>query len=102
MTASLANEPFRVIGRERLFEASSFYSGYGHRHFDIHPDGERFLMINMGDRHAGQATLNVVLNWDFRFACPGWHLYTPEGRRAHETFFVAQSSNSGGRHLSPR
>ena len=63
MTASLANEPFRVIGRERLFEASSFYSGYGHRHFDIHPDGERFLMINMGDRHAGQATLNVVLNW---------------------------------------
>ena len=28
--------------------------------------------------------------------------YTREGRRAHETFFVAQSSSSAGRHLSPR
>ena len=26
----------------------------------------------------------VRLIRDFRFACPRWHLYTPEGRRAHE------------------
>ena len=25
---------------------------------------------------------------------PRWHLYTPEGRRAHATLFVAQSSSS--------
>ena len=43
-----------------------------------------------------------LLNRDFRFACPGWPLYTPEGRRAHETLFIAQSSSSRGRHLSPR
>ena len=39
---------------------------------------------------------------DFRFACPRWHLYTPESRRAHEILFGAQSSSSRGRHLSPR
>ena len=39
---------------------------------------------------------------DFCFACPGRHLYTPEGRRAPEILFVAQSSSSRGRHLSPR
>ena len=31
------------------------------------------------------------------FACPGWPLYTPEGRRAHETLFVAESPSSRGR-----
>ena len=36
---------------------------------------------------------------DFRFACPRWHLYTPESRRAHEILFGAQSSSSRGRHL---
>ena len=34
--------------------------------------------------------LNLIR--DFRVACPGWHLYTPEGRRAHETFFVMKDS----------
>ena len=62
MKASLDTEPFRVVGRERLFDASSFWDGFACRHFDIHPDGERFLMINMGDRRDEQS-LNVVLNW---------------------------------------
>ena len=44
----------------------------------------------------------VALGRDFRFACPRWPLYTPEGRRAHEILFVAQSASSRGRHLSPR
>ena len=39
---------------------------------------------------------------DFRFACPRWHVYTPESRGAHEILFGAQSSSSRGRHLSPR
>ena len=39
---------------------------------------------------------------DFRFACPGWSLYTPESRRAHEILFVAQSAGSRGCHRSPR
>ena len=41
-------------------------------------------------------------NRDFRFACPGWLRYTSESRRAHEILFVAPSSSSRGRHLSPR
>ena len=43
-----------------------------------------------------------VLIRDFRFACPGWLRYTSESRRAHEILFVAPSSSSRGRHLSPR
>ena len=42
------------------------------------------------------------VNRDFRFACPGWLRYTSESRRAHEILFVAPSSSSRGRHLSPR
>ena len=34
------------------------------------------------------------LRRDFHFACPGWHRYTPDRRRAHEILFVAQSSSS--------
>ena len=41
-------------------------------------------------------------NRDFRFACPRWHLYTPDRSRAHEILFGAQSCSSKGRHLSPR
>ena len=44
----------------------------------------------------------MSLDRDFRFACPRWHLYTPESRRAHEILFGVQSSSSRGRHLSPR
>ena len=53
-------------------------------------------------RAKGPPASNGIVNRDFRFACPGWPLYTPEGRRAHETLFIAQSSSSRGRHLSPR
>ena len=31
---------------------------------------------------------------DFRFACPGWHRYTPDRRLTHQILFVAQSSGS--------
>ena len=34
------------------------------------------------------------LRRNFHFACPGWHRYTPDRRRAHEILFVAQSSSS--------
>ena len=39
---------------------------------------------------------------DFRFACPRWPLYTPEGRPAPEILFVAQASSSRDCQLSPR
>ena len=33
-----------------------------------------------------------LLSWDFHVSCPGWTRYTPESRRAHGLFFIAQSS----------
>ena len=37
---------------------------------------------------------SIPLIRDFHFACPGWHRYTLDCRRAHEILFVAQSSSS--------
>ncbi len=49
------------------------------------------------DTDRGRA-LVIARSWrssrDFHFACPGWHRYTPDRRRAHEILFVAQSSSS--------
>ena len=33
MLASLETQPLRVVDRESLFDASSFWQGFGHRHF---------------------------------------------------------------------
>ena len=44
----------------------------------------------------GRSTNDMSLDRDFRFACPRWHLYTPESRRAHEILFGVQSSSSRG------
>ena len=41
-------------------------------------------------RHLPHSNLRVHLSRDFRFACPRWHVYTPESRRAHEILFGAQ------------
>ena len=60
---------------------------------------ERMMVLPMTHPTAGPMH---VLGRDFRFACPRWHLYTPESRRAHEILFGVQSSSSRGRHLSPR
>ncbi len=47
------------------------------------------------DGHDPRAGISIL-------PAPDGTFYTPESRRSHETFFVAQSSSSGGRHLSPR
>ena len=63
------------------------------------PDGTRILF----QLRLGQYIPNeIYISRDFRFACPGWPLIHPKGRRAHETLVVAHSSSSRGRHLSPR
>ncbi len=61
----------------------------------------RFRVLRSHLRDRRQEGFDAPIR-DFHFACPGWYLYTLESRRSHETFFVAQSSSSGGRHLSPR
>ncbi len=35
----------------------------GRAHYDIHPDGQRFLMMNMQGPEGPRPKINVVLNW---------------------------------------
>ena len=51
---------------ERLFDRQFYLPGPGLRHYDVPPDGQRFLMITTGesaDAGARRAEINVVLNW---------------------------------------
>jgi Tol biopolymer transport system component len=64
MAASLQSEPrFRVIGREKLFEGAHFWSRFFGASYDVHPDGRRFLVLNMRSADEEVAKINVVLNW---------------------------------------
>ena len=52
---------------ERLFDRQFYLPGPGIRHYDVSPEGQRFLMISTGgsaDAGAGTEEINVVLNWD--------------------------------------
>ena len=63
--AQVARDPdFRVVSRERLFDASSYRSDFNHRAYDVAPAGERFVMIRTVDRAAEDAgALIAVENW---------------------------------------
>ena len=63
----MLTEPrFEPLGLEVLFDAP-FYNPAAHRrHYDITPDGQRFLMIGTrsdADEGAVSPRINVVLNW---------------------------------------
>ena len=51
MVASLQAEPFRIVSSELVMEATRFWSGAaaraGRAHYDIDPQGDRFLMLDM-------------------------------------------------------
>ncbi len=42
---------------ERLFQLSDMID------YDIHPDGERFAVLQRGDTSSATSRINVVLNW---------------------------------------
>ncbi|MHC4189424.1 MAG: protein kinase domain-containing protein [Planctomycetota bacterium] len=65
MAALLQSEPrFRVIGREKLFEGTRFWGMFSFRaHFDVRPDGQRLLVLNMRSTDEEVGKINVVLNW---------------------------------------
>ena len=55
---------FRIVGRQELFDISPYFSpSITRRHYDPHPDGERFLMIRTLGGAEAQPRLEVVLNW---------------------------------------
>jgi serine/threonine-protein kinase len=62
VAARVATSPeFSVRGREDLFPVERFQSGAGHPMFDVHPDGDRFLMLLRGE--AEPSALILVRNW---------------------------------------
>ena len=64
MAASLHSDPrFRVLGRKKLFDGAHFWNIPFRAHYDVHPDGQRFLVLNMRSADEEVAKINVVLNW---------------------------------------
>ncbi|MHC4508683.1 MAG: protein kinase domain-containing protein, partial [Planctomycetota bacterium] len=65
MAASLQSDPrFRVVVREELFEGVRFWGMFSLRaHYDVHPDGQRFLVLNMRNADEEVAKVYIVLNW---------------------------------------
>ncbi len=63
MVASLQTEPFQVLSREVVFADQVFWRGPHRAHYDIHPDGQRFLMMNMQGSEGLRPKINIVLNW---------------------------------------
>ncbi len=61
--ASLQTKPFQVLSQEVVFTDQRFWRGPHHTHYDIHPDGQRFLMMNMQGSEGTRPKINVVLNW---------------------------------------
>jgi serine/threonine-protein kinase len=60
MAAAIETEPtFRLLTREALFE-DPYVRRFFYTNYDIHSDGERFVMIKSGEE---SAQLIVVLNW---------------------------------------
>jgi len=64
MAASLqSNSRFRVLGREKLFEGAHFWGAISGAQYDVRPDGQRFLVLNMRSADEEVAKIYVVLNW---------------------------------------
>jgi hypothetical protein len=64
MAASLQSGPrFRVIGQERLFEGTHFWGTLFGAQYDVRPDGQRFLVLNMRSADEEVGKINIVLNW---------------------------------------
>ncbi len=52
-----------VEGREELFSTLPYRAvGFFVTEYDVHPDGERFIMIKQGIE-GSRPQINVVLNW---------------------------------------
>ncbi len=67
VVASIQTDPqLRVTGSEAGWDGADFWSspeGLSRAHFDVHPDGQRFLVLNQRGTDEGQQKMNVVLNW---------------------------------------
>ena len=59
MSVSVQTSPPVELGTPRLlFEVANMVPG-----FDVHPDGERFVVVTSGGSDSSTSQINVVLNW---------------------------------------
>jgi Tol biopolymer transport system component len=56
------DERLRVLGRERLFDASGYLRNASRTPYDVHPDG-RFLMVQVTQAENAGAQLHIVENF---------------------------------------
>jgi Tol biopolymer transport system component len=64
MKVDITTQPaFRAARPELLFEGQYWTTGLTPIHYDVSPDGQRFLMIKPGAQEASATQINVVLNW---------------------------------------
>ena len=63
MAARLDSQSLEVLDRRELFPARTFWSLPWGTHHDIHPDGQRFLMLNQSAPDRTAPKVSVVLNW---------------------------------------
>ena len=64
MAVSLQAEPrIEVLGQAKLFDGTRFWNMRSGADYDVHPDGQRFLVLNMRSSDEEAAKINVVLNW---------------------------------------
>ncbi len=56
--------PFRVISRTELFPMGDMEAASPHTNYDVHPDGDHFIMV----RIRGGTELVYVQNWTALFA----------------------------------
>ena len=52
-----------MFGNEQKLPMQGFISVATYRNYDISPDGQRFLMMNMKGPDGTRPKINVVLNW---------------------------------------
>ena len=63
MVASIRTEPF-TVKRDVLFESPNFWTGgYEGTQYDLHQDGQRFLMMSMRAVEGVRSNLHAVINW---------------------------------------
>ena len=68
VAVSVRKEPeWQILGREPLFDLSFF--GYtpdpSRAHYDVFPDGQRFVMLSYQQSMQDTLRITVVLNWFF-------------------------------------
>ena len=61
MAVSVTTEPTFDVGEPRLLFEAPFFVGTDPAHYDVSPDGERFMMLVSTTSAPSQ--INVVLNW---------------------------------------